>query len=151
VNFLKENLDFPAHHVSLGWWLAIAITLWNVIIRNLGVIAGQLSLLGKRFRKDQTEKRIRNIEYLHDNTNGLIRYLADDTVNIAIEASWTCISLVVLLVRLIPVRPDVLFEIIALNITTSVIGRAWRIRTMLNDLRNYPASVELLKTRLSKM
>jgi hypothetical protein len=71
-------------------------------------------------------------------------------VDVAIESCWNCVALIVILVRVIPVSASAMFAIIAINISISVIGRAWRIRNMLNDLRNYPASVELLKAKLSR-
>jgi len=151
MDFLKEIWDFPAHHVALGWWLAATLTFWNVVAKVFGRMVGHLSILGRRYQLDQLTKRVWNLEYLHENTNGLIRYLAKDVVDIAIESCWICITFVVLLIRVIPVSTGAIFGIVAINISTSVIGRAWRIRAMLNDLRNYPTSVELLKTKLSRL
>lgn len=148
MDFLREIWDFPAHHVALGWWLAAALTLWNVLVRLLGWVLVRLSILGRNFREEQLAKRVRNLEYLHGNTNGLIRYLASDLVDIAIDACLNCIAFIFLLVRVIPVDSGAMFGVIAVNISASVVGRAWRIRTMLNDLANYPASVELIKAKI---
>jgi hypothetical protein len=149
MNFLKEIWDFPAHHVALGWWLAAALTFWNVAAKVIGRIVAHFSILGRRFQEDQLSKRIRNLEYLRENTNGLIRYLASDVVDIAIESCWMCVTFVILLIRVMPASSGAIFGIVAINISSSVIGRAWRIRTMLNDLKNYPTSVELLKARVN--
>jgi hypothetical protein len=150
MHSLKEIWDFPAHHVALGWWLAAALTFWNVAVRIFGRAAGHMAILGRRYQEDQLAKRVRNLEYLHENTNGLVRYLARDLVDIAIEACLTCGAFVILLVRVIPVSSSALFGIVAINISVSVLGRAWRIRTMLNDLWNYPASVESLKAKIAR-
>lgn len=151
MNFWTKVWNFPEHHVALGWWLAAALTFWNVIIGISGRVAGQISVFGRRFQKDQLAKRIRTLEYLHENTNGLVRYLATDFVDVAIESCANCFVFIILLVRIIPVSATAMFAIIAINISISGLGRAWRIRTMLNDLNRYPTSVELLKAKLARL
>ena len=151
MDFLKEIWAFPAHHVALGWWLAAALTFWNVAAKVFSRIVVHLSILGRRYQKNQLTIRIWNLEYLHENTNGLIRYLAKDVIDIAIESCWMSVTIVIVLIRVIPINAGAMFGVIAVNISTSIIGRAWRIRAMLNDLRNYPTSVELLKTKLSRL
>jgi hypothetical protein len=154
MHFLDTIWDFPNHHVSLGWWLAAALSLWNVITPVFTRIIGKISFLGRNFRSfrnKQLAMRIHNLDYLHENTNGLIRYLATDTVDIAIESSWLCIAFVVLLFTVYPVSIGKMFAIMAFNVGTTIIGRALRIRTVLNDLRNYPKSVELLRVKFDRL
>jgi hypothetical protein len=150
-DILNAIWDFPANNIALGWWLAAALTLWNVIASVSGRALNQVVILSRKFRKDQLTKRLKNLEYLHENTNALVRYLASDAVDVAIEASWICISFTILLIRFIPVKTSGLFAIILINIGTSVIGRAWRIRTMLNDLRNYAESTKSIKAKLERL
>jgi hypothetical protein len=151
MGILNDIWNFPAHHVALGWWLAAALTLWNIAANIFGRAAWHLARLGRSFREDQLAKRVRNLEYLHENTDGLIRYLAEDLMDIAIEGSLTCVAFIILLVRLIPGSFGAMFGIVAVNISASVLGRAWRVRAMLIDLRNYPASLELLKAKIARL
>ena len=153
VKFLQTIWEFPAHHMALAWWLAAALTLGNFIVRIIGGIGAHLSLLGRRYQQHELPLRIRTIERLHDNTNGLIRYLAEDLVDIAIEACWSSIPVVLLLLpswRTIG-SLSFMFMCVVLNIATSVVGRASRIKALLKDLKNYPESVEALKEKLSKL
>jgi len=143
--------DFPSHHVSLGWWLAAILTLWNFVSQVLIGILGQLSILSREFRAGQIEARIRALEYLHDNTNRLVRSLATDVIEIAIEICYMLIAFIVLFVRVIPITTSAALFIISLNVSSSVIGRAWRIKRMLYDLNNYEVSLQKLRLKLSKL
>jgi hypothetical protein len=113
--------------------------------------------LGGRFQKDQLAKRLRNLEYLHENTNGLIRYIAGDAIDVAVETSYIILSVSILCVYASfsspasPILPGIMLAMVGINVSTSVIGRAWRIRTLLSDLKNYPASIEMMKVRLGKL
>jgi hypothetical protein len=156
MNTLREIWEFPAHYVALAWWITALLTIWNVR-RVISSLAGRVALFGHRFQKDQLAKRLRNLEYLHENTNGLIRYIAEDAVYIAIEMSFIVLGLSIVSVYAAnagPAVPGLMLAILAvfgINFSTSVIGRAWRIRDMLCDLRNYPASAEGLKSKLNKL
>jgi len=137
--------------MALAWWLAAGLTLGNFIVRIIARIGAHLSLLRRRSQQHELPIRIRNIEYLHDNTNGLIRYLAEDLVDIAIEGCWSSIVVIFLLFPSWRTSGSFTFALIIWNIITSVIGRASRIRTLLKDLKNYPGSVEALKEKLSQL
>jgi len=151
VNFLKEIWDFPTHHVALGWWLAAALTLYNVIAQVLSGFLGRVFIWSRRFKASQLQKRIHNVEYLHDNTNGLIRYLALDAVEIAIDFCWLFIVLSVLFARIRPIPLGAALYILSFNAATIVLGRALRIRTLLNDLRDYESRLAKLQTEMLKL
>jgi hypothetical protein len=156
MNPLREVWEFPAHYVVLAWWITALLTIWNVgpTIRSL---AGRVALLGRRFQKDQLAKRLRNLEYLHENTNGLIRYIAEDAVDVAVETSYLIVVLSIISVYASysspasPFRSCIMLAMVGINVSTSVVGRAWRIRAMLRDLKNYHASVEAMKVKLDKL
>src|ERR1700733_2088821 len=150
-DFLDAIWNFPADHPALGWWIAAIFTLWNVIASITGRALTQVRIFRREFRKDQMAKRIRNIEHLHDNTYGLVRYLAADFVDVAIDVSIIGISFTILLIRVIHVSGASMIAATGINIATSIIGRAWRLRTLLNDLANFPVSVEILKIKLKKL
>jgi hypothetical protein len=150
-DFFKTMWDFPSHHVALAWWCAAIFTLWNVISRFAVGTYGRISLLGRKFRTDQLAKGIRSLEFLHDNTNGLIRYLANDATDIAIEVAYMLITFGVLFWRVTTTKPGSIVFLIFFNIGAAILGRAFRIKIMLSDLFDYDTSLQRLKARLAKL
>ena len=143
-DFLDTIWNFPAKHVALGWWLAAAITFWNVIAKFLVNILGRLSLLGRRFRIDQLEKRISWIESLHDNSNGLLRYIMKDAISSLTQICGYAILLTVGLSSLAAKNPASILLLVIANASFISIGPLWRIGTMLTDIERYPGSVKKL-------
>jgi hypothetical protein len=148
MEFFQAIWDFPAHHVSLGWWLAAVLTLWNLLAKILFGLLVRLSILGRRFRIDQLKKKIANIEYLHDNTNGLLRYFIRDVIECSIQICGNIILLTIFLLRISAVHQSAVLLIIVFNSATIILGPALRTRTILTDLFYYPKSVERLKSKL---
>jgi len=72
-------------------------------------------------------------------------------IEIAIEICYMLIAFIVLFVRVIPITTSAALFIISLNVSSSVIGRAWRIKRMLYDLNNYEVSLQKLRLKLSKL
>jgi hypothetical protein len=107
--------------------------------------------LGRKFRTDQLAKGIRSLEFLHDNTNGLIRYLANDATDIAIEVAYMLITFGVLFWRVTTTKPGSIVFLIFFNIGAAILGRAFRIKIMLSDLFDYDTSLQRLKARLAKL
>lgn len=151
MNFLKDIWDFPTHHAAMGWWIAAVLTSWNILWNIFSGLLGRLSIWSRQFRVNQLGKRIRNLEYVHDNAYRLIHYLASDAAQIAVELSSQLIMYSVLFSRVIPVHTSAAIYILCINLGSSVIGRAMRVRTFLNDLNNYPLSVANLQAKLSSL
>jgi len=111
----------------------------------------------RRFQANELAKRIRTVEYLNDNTNALVRYLAADAVEIAFGICWVFLGLGVvfacLLVKVFPMSLGVasFATSISLNVASIVLGPAIRIRGILHDLANYETAIVKLKAKLVEL
>ncbi len=74
-----------------------------------------------------------------------------DAIEIAIEICYMLIAFIILFVRVIPITTSAALFIISVNVSSTVIGRAWRIKRMLNDLNNYEQSLQKLRSKLSRL
>jgi hypothetical protein len=147
-DILTSIWDFPAHHVSLGWWLALALALLSVKDEIVSWI-GRFSKWGRQFQVSQLRIKIKVIEYLHDNADRLIRYLVNDAVQIVIELCLLLMLYAVFFFREANLRPFV--AILIVNAVAIIIGPTLRIRALIHDLRDYPESVENLKAKLKRL
>lgn len=130
---------FPERHVSLGWWIAFALAS-KPIWRALTV----LPVWGSRFRKNQRAAKIRTLETLHQNTYGLVIYLAEDLVQVAFDFAGTCVGLA-FVARSTSITAASVLLIICANLSSSIIGRGLRINGVLTGLKNYEATLAQLK------
>jgi hypothetical protein len=148
VNFFKEIWDFPAHHVSMAWWIA----LFGVFFfRIFGRFFKQLPIWGRKYRIKQLSRRIALLEELHNDTNALLRTLAQDVIDVAIDFCWLCASFVILYYFSQPIKLETALFIISISMGSSVAGRAMRIRRMLNDLARYDTRIGALKEKLTQL
>ena len=148
MNFLKKIWDFPAHHVALAWWIALFSVFF---FRIFGRIVKQLPIWGRKYRIQQLSRRIANLQLLHNDTNALLRTLAQDVIDVAIDFCWLCASFVTIYYLAQPIKPETVLLIISTTMGSSIAGRAIRIRTMLNDLARYETRIDTLKEKLVQL
>lgn len=158
MNTLKNIWDFPAHHVSLGWWIAIAVGVWPLFRFVLAAVRKAHAAWNRQFQASQLTAKIWWLEHLHNNTNGLMRYLAREAVDIAIEICFVLTALGLSLSYLFWSKPSltlptgaILLGGCCLNLASTVLGRAWRVRTLLNDLHSYEVNLAKLKDKLARL
>lgn len=147
MSWLRTIYAFPEHHVSLAWWIALLVLFF---FKSLIRLARLLPIWGKKFQRSELARKIRVLERLHQNTYGLILYLADDVVDIAIEFSWTCLMVMIISFAK-GISASFLIFCVALNIGSSVVGRAYRIRGLVRGLRDYDATLERLKNKQTEL
>ena len=146
MDTLKDVWNFPMHYIAFAWWITVIIGLLS-IRKELFSVIGKFFKWGSAFRKEQLRIRIRNIEWVHDNADRLIRYLVNDVVQIIIEGCWLLLLYAIFFMRAPSYR--IFLPVFMFNAVSIIIGPALRIRTLIHDLRDYPESVERLKAKLA--
>ena len=70
---IHDLLFMPEHHVALAWWIALLSPLW---LPQGILLLKRLPFWGERLRQARINDDIVVLERLHNNSYGLIIYLA---------------------------------------------------------------------------
>ena len=140
---LHDLLFMPEHHVALAWWIALLSPLW--LPQSIGLLK-RLPLWGDRLRQVRINDDIIVLERLHNNSYGLIIYLAFKAVMILYEVVYASLlsALMAASAHGVPLRSIVFAT--GLSFGCGLAGTVWRVSSMLTKLVNYETALSALKS-----
>jgi hypothetical protein len=140
---IHDLLFMPEHHVALAWWIALLSPLW---LPQGILLLKRLPVWGERLRQARINDDIVVLERLHNNSNGLIIYLAFKAILILYEVAYASLlsAMMAANAHTIPLRSIVFAT--GLSLGCGMAGTIWRVRSMLTKLVNYETALSALKS-----
>lgn len=140
---IHDAWTLPEHHPNLVYWIAFLLAsnpIWKVI--------KYLPVWGSRIRYNQRAIKIRVLESLHQNPYGLVLYLADGVVDVAIEFSTTCLGFLLVLRSIhVPISASSVILFLSATLGSSIVGRSFRLRGIISGLKQYDRTIASLRAK----
>ena len=146
-----DILHWPEHHAGLAWWIGIAISCPFWVIGTYRLIA-QLPMWGAKWQLFQLGLQIEGIQTAHENTYGLVLYIAREILDYAVASCFSFgFVLVVCLfkphaITLLNVVTTVSMSFIGVTLTVGL-----NLRRVVRALMSFETEVTALKDKQQRL
>ena len=116
------------------------------LVGTIRALARRVPIWSEKYRQDRIAIDIRILEGLHENTYGLVIYLAEKAAGVVLEIAYAALIAALMADRTSLSLRWVVF-VTGLALSSGVFGIAWRVRTVMKRLSDYDKTMVKLRAR----